>query len=222
MQLTERWSAVDGYFSEKLHGTDTLMASILQRNREEGLPSIDVSPNQGKFLHLLVKLKGAKRILEIGTLGGYSSVWMARALPEDGELLSLEFSEKHAAVANDNIRLAGLENKVNILTGPALDTLPTLKDKGYDYFDFIFIDADKSNNPHYFQWAMKLSGPGTVIIVDNVVRKGNIVEEESEDPNITGTREMFDLLSEDTRIDSTGIQTVGSKGYDGLVFGIVK
>ncbi|MGF2616004.1 O-methyltransferase [Rossellomorea vietnamensis] len=222
MELTERWHAVDEYFSEKLQSKDTLMDLILQKNRDAGLPSIDVSPNQGKFLHLLVKLKGAKKILEIGTLGGYSTVWMAKALPEDGELLSLEFSEKHAAVANENIRSAGLENKVNILTGPAMDTLPTLKDKGYDHFDFIFIDADKSNNPYYFQWAMKLSRPGTVIIVDNVVRKGNIVEKDSEDPNITGTREMFDLLSGDSRIDSTGIQTVGSKGYDGLLFGIVK
>ncbi|WP_456271122.1 O-methyltransferase [Bacillus sp. AK031] len=222
MDLMNKWEQADQYFSEKLLGEDSIMESILKRNKESGLPEIDVSPNQGKFLHLLVKLNGARRILEIGTLGGYSSVWMGRALPEDGQLVTLEYSEKHASVAEENIRSAGLENKISIMTGPALDTLPTLKEKGYPEFDLIFIDADKPNNPHYLNWALEFSRPGTVIICDNVVRKGNVIDEHSEDPSIIGTRQMIDLLSGNPRIDSTAVQTVGSKGYDGFVIGIVK
>jgi predicted O-methyltransferase YrrM len=216
------WNDVDVYFTSKLQDSDPIMDSILKANAEAGLPAIDVSPNQGKLLYLLAKLKGVKNILEIGTLGGYSSVWLARALPEDGHLVTLEFSEKHAKVAYENIRNAGLENKIDIIEGPALETLPTLKNKGFSYFDLIFIDADKPNNPNYFKWALELSRPGTVIIADNVVRNGKVIEDDTEDLNVRGIRQFIDLLSAESRIDSTAIQTVGSKGYDGFVLGVVK
>ncbi|MFP3126486.1 O-methyltransferase [Ectobacillus funiculus] len=215
------WNDVDIYFSSKLQKSDPIMNSILKANAEAGLPAIDVSPNQGKLLYLLAKLKGAKNILEIGTLGGYSSVWLARALPEDGHLVTLEFSEKHAKVANENIRNAGLENQIEIMIGPALGTLPILK-KRLLSFDLIFIDADKPNNPEYLKWALELSKPGTVIITDNVVRNGKVIEDDPEDSNVQGIRQFIALLSEESRIDSTAIQTVGVKGYDGFALGVVK
>ncbi|MCF6411418.1 O-methyltransferase [Pseudalkalibacillus salsuginis] len=216
------WNDVDIYFSSKLQESDPIMDSILKANAEAGLPAIDVSPNQGKLLYLLAKLKGVKNILEIGTLGGYSSVWLARALPEEGHLITLEYSKKHAKVANENVRNAGLENKIDIIVGPALETLPTLEKKGFPSFDLIFIDADKPNNPNYFKWALVLSKPGTVIIADNVVRNGKVIEDDTEDSNVQGIRQFIDLLSEESRIDSTAIQTVGLKGYDGFVLGVVK
>ncbi|QTC42651.1 O-methyltransferase [Bacillus sp. V3] len=213
------WKEVDQYFTAKLHKKEQLMNEVMKANEEAQMPSIDVSPSQGKMLHMLVKMKGAKRILEIGTLGGYSSIWMGRALPENGSLITLEYSEKHAEVARGNIRKAGLENKVKILTGAALDTLPSLKGQK---FDFIFIDADKKNNPHYIKWAIELSEPGTVIITDNVVRGGRVIDDKSPDENIKGVRTFIDILSDSELIDSTAIQTVGTKGYDGFVIGIVK
>ncbi len=219
---TPLWNDVDIYFSSKLQESDPIMDSILKANAEAGLPAIDVSPNQGKLLYLLAKLKGVKNILEIGTLGGYSSVWLARALPEEGHLITLEYSKKHAKVANENVRNAGLENKIDIIVGQALETLPTLEKKGFPSFDLIFIDADKPNNPNYFKWALELSKPGTVIIADNVVRNGKVIEDDTEDSNVQGIRQFIDLLSEESRIDSTAIQTVGSKGYDGFVLGVVK
>ncbi|ETI70115.1 O-methyltransferase [Neobacillus vireti] len=222
MNISEKWNDVDVYFSTKLHTTDPVMDLILKTNSEAGLPAIDVAPNQGKFLYLLAKLKGAKNILEIGTLGGYSTVWLGRALPDDGRLITLEYNSKHAKVAEENIRKAGLANKIEVIVGPALDTLPTLKEKGISTFDFIFIDADKPNNPQYLKWALELSGPGTVIIGDNVVRKGHVIDADSEDESVQGVRQFIDLLSDESRIDSTAIQTVGSKGYDGFVLGIVK
>ncbi|WP_241156771.1 O-methyltransferase [Bacillus sp. FJAT-42376] len=213
------WTEVDDYFSTKLHPKDPILDAVLKANADAGLPAIDVSLNQGKFLHLLVQLKGAKNILEIGTLGGYSSIWLARALPGDGHLTTLEYDPKHAEVAKENIRNAGLEQKVEIVTGAALDTLPGLKGKK---FDFIFIDADKPNNPHYLKWALELANPGAVIIGDNVVRGGHVVDGDAEDASVKGVQQFIDLLSEDPRIDATAIQTVGSKGYDGFAIGIVK
>ncbi|MGE7879246.1 O-methyltransferase [Peribacillus muralis] len=221
-QQKQTWDEVDLYFSNKLHTTDHIMNSILKANEEAGLPAIDVSPNQGKFLHLLAKLCGAKSILEIGTLGGYSSVWLARALPEDGRLITLEYEEKHAKVAEANIKKAGVADKISIIVGAALDTLPKLKEQGLTSFDLIFIDADKVNNPEYLRWALKLSRPGTVIITDNVIRDGKVLDPDSEDPNVKGIRTFVDQLSEDPRIDSTVMQTVGMKGYDGFVIGRVK
>ncbi|WP_226673884.1 O-methyltransferase [Rossellomorea aquimaris] len=215
---TDTWTKVDQYYSEKLHKTDGIMESVLQANSEAELPAIDVSPNQGKFLSLLAQLQGAKRILEIGTLGGYSTIWLARSLPEDGRIVTLEYSEKHAKVAGQNIRNAGLKDKVEIKVGAALDTLPTLQGT----FDFIFIDADKQNNSNYLKWALRLSQPGTVIITDNVVRGGRVIDEASEDDSVQGVRTFVELLSNEERIDSTVVQTVGSKGYDGFVMGIVK
>lgn len=220
--MEKTWIDVDTYFDSKLHSADPNMEYILQANEEKGLPAIDVSASQGKFLYLLAKIKGAKNILEIGTLGGYSSIWMARALPEDGRLVTLEYSQKHAEVARENMKKAGLASKIDVLVGPALDTLPTLESKGHSVFDMIFIDADKSNNPHYFKWALKLSKPGSIIIVDNVVREGKVVENNSEDPSVQGSRELMDLLEKEPRIETTAMQTVGIKGYDGFVFGVVK
>ncbi|RXY99917.1 O-methyltransferase [Fictibacillus sp. S7] len=220
--MREIWGNVDEYFISNLHPQDMVLEHVLQANHEAGLPSIDVTPTQGKFLYLLAKLKGAKRILEIGTLGGYSSIWMGRALPEDGKLVTLEYSQKHAEVARENIKKARLEPKIEIMVGPALESLPTLKDKGYPSFDFIFIDADKPNNPHYLKWALAYSQPGTVIIGDNVVRNGRVADQNNEDPDVKGSRALIDLLAKESRIEATALQTVGSKGYDGFVMGVVK
>ncbi|MEJ8547096.1 O-methyltransferase [Brevibacillus borstelensis] len=220
MNISEKMNDIDLYFKEKLHTSDPVLESILRANKEAGLPAIDVAPNQGKWLYLLAKLSGAKNILEIGTLGGYSSIWLGRALPEEGRLVTLELDPVHANVAVENIRKAGLENKVEVMVGPALDTLPTLKEKGFAPFDFIFIDADKPNYPNYLKWAMNYSKSGTVVVADNVVRKGRVID--AEDESVQGIREFIDLLSVESRIDSTAVQTVGSKGYDGFVLGIVK
>ncbi|MGG0174610.1 O-methyltransferase [Gottfriedia acidiceleris] len=215
------WNDVDEYFIEKLIPNDPILENVLLTNYQAGLPSIDVSPTQGKLLYLLAKIKGAKNILEIGTLGGYSSIWLARALPEDGKLITLEISHEHAKVAKQNIKEAKLQNKVEIIIGKALETLPTLKESK-PLFDFIFIDADKPNNPHYLNWALKLATPGALIIVDNVVRNGEVIYETSQDENVKGVRQLMDLITTDSRIDTTAIQTVGLKGYDGFVIGVVK
>jgi predicted O-methyltransferase YrrM len=214
------WKKADDYFISKLHSADPDMSYILKANEEAGLPEIDVAPNQGKQLYLLAKLKGAKKILEIGTLGGYSSIWLARALPEDGKLVTLEYEEKHARIAKENMKKAGLDDKIEIIVGAALNTLGTLQDRAP--FDFIFIDADKVNYPGYFEWAVKLSKPGTVILGDNVVRGGKVIDENSGDENVSAVRTLMDFLSEEPRIEATVIQTVGSKGYDGFILGIVK
>ncbi|ODG91110.1 MULTISPECIES: O-methyltransferase [Bacillaceae] len=215
------WNDVDEYFVEKLIPNDPILENVLLANYQAGLPSIDVSPTQGKLLYLLAKIKGAKNILEIGTLGGYSSIWLARALPEDGKLTTLEISHEHAKVAKQNIIEAKLQEKVEIIIGKALDTLPTLKESK-PLFDFIFIDADKPNNPHYLKWALKLASSGALIIVDNVVRNGEVIYETSQDESVKGVRELLDLITTDSRIDTTAIQTVGLKGYDGFVIGVVK
>ncbi|MEE6449048.1 O-methyltransferase [Gottfriedia acidiceleris] len=215
------WNDVDEYFVEKLIPNDTILENVLLANYQAGLPSIDVSPTQGKLLYLLAKIKGAKNILEIGTLGGYSSIWLARALPDDGKLTTLEISPEHAKVAKQNIKEAKLQDKVEIIIGKALDTLPTLKDSK-PLFDFIFIDADKPNNPHYLKWALQLANSGALIIVDNVVRNGEVIYETSHDESVKGVRQLMDLITTDSRIDTTAIQTVGLKGYDGFVIGIVK
>src|SRR5215468_552991 len=215
------WIDVDQYFIEQLHLSDPVLDAAMQANTAAELPAIDVAPNQGKFLNILARLTNSKKILEIGTLGGYSTIWLARALPPGGRLISLEFNPKHAEVAKSNLRQAGLSGRVEVRVGAALDSLPQIETEGIAPFDFIFIDADKPNNPGYLEWAVKLSRPGTFIIVDNVVRDGAVSDASSTDPTILGTRKMFDLMSRDARLSSTALQTVGSKGYDGFALAIV-
>ena len=217
------WSKMDEYIGEQLLAdADPIFEQVLRANATGGLPSIDVSPAQGKFLNLMVRISGARQILEIGTLGGYSTIWMAKALPAGGSLISLEFAPKHAAVAKDNLARAGLLDRTEVRVGPALDSLPKLAAEKKAPFDLIFIDADKPNNPRYLEWAIKLSRPGTVIILDNVVRDGRVVDATSTDPTVVGTRAAFDLLKGHPRVDSTALQTVGAKGWDGFVLGVVK
>lgn len=215
------WKDVDEYFIDKLLPSDEILEGVLQANKEAGIPEIDVSPTQGKLLYLLAKIKGAKNILEIGTLGGYSSIWLARALPETGKVYTLEIDPEYAKIAIQNIQNAGCASKVEVIVGNALDTLPPLKEKGA-FFDLIFIDADKPNNPHYLKWALELATNGALIIADNVVRNGEVIDGKSVDERVQGVRKFMDLLEKDPRIDSTAIQTVGNKGYDGFVISIVK
>jgi len=222
MSIYEIWNEVDLYMNDKLIQPDPILDEVLKANQEAELPAIDVSPSQGKFLHLLASLKGAKRILEIGTLGGYSTIWLARALPKDGQLITLELSAHHAEVARANLKRAGVSHLVEVLVGPGLDTLAVLKDRGTDPFDLIFIDADKPNNPNYLKWALELSKRGSTIICDNVVRQGHVVNSESEDENVKGIRQFMNALAQEKRISATAIQTVGSKGYDGFIVGIVE
>lgn len=213
----DRWNAVDDYVTELLAPADAALTSALADSEAAGLPRIAVAPNQGKLLHLLAATAGARRILEIGTLGGYSTIWLARALPADGRLITLEYSPVHAEVARANLARAGLDKTVEVRTGPALDILPQLEAEDAGPFDLVFIDADKVNNPHYVTWALKLSRPGTLIVVDNVVRGGRIATPHPDDPAVTGTRDMFELIAREPRLDATAVQTVGTKGYDGLL-----
>lgn len=217
----DQWTAVDSYITEKLVSPDSALEAALEANAAAGLPAIDVAPNQGKFLHLLALLKGARRILEIGTLGGYSTIWMARALPTGGRLVTLEVDPKHAKVAQGNIDRAGLAGVVEVRLGPAKDSLAQLHKEGAEAFDLIFIDADKPSIPAYLEWAMKLAKPGTLILTDNVVREGAIVDAASADPAVQGVRTMFEMLAAEPRLKATAIQTVGSKGYDGFAMAIV-
>ncbi|WP_429841882.1 O-methyltransferase [Brevibacillus sp. FIR094] len=217
----EQWTAVDHYFTDKLLEADSVLDTVLQENAAAGLPAIDVAPNQGKFLHLLARIQGARSILEIGTLGGYSTIWLARALPADGRLITLEYDPKHAEVAQSNITRAGLDQIVEVKVGLALDSLIQLHKENQGPFDLIFIDADKKGNPDYFQWALKLSRKGTVIITDNVVRSGQVVDETSTDPNIVGVRQFTDMVAQEQGVSGTVVQTVGSKGYDGFAIMLV-
>ncbi|MFF7774470.1 O-methyltransferase [Streptomyces tanashiensis] len=212
-----QWTDVDQYFTDTIAPADEILTAALADSTAAGLPEIAVAPNQGKLLHLLARTQGARTVLEIGTLGGYSTIWLARALPADGRLITLEYDPAHADVARANIARAGLDKIVEVRTGAALDTLPQLEAEGTGPFDLVFIDADKVNNPRYVEWALKLSRPGTLIIVDNVVRNGRVATAHPDDPAITGTREMFDLIAREPRLDATAVQTVGTKGYDGLL-----
>jgi predicted O-methyltransferase YrrM len=217
----DRWAAVDRYFSEQLSLSDAALDAAIAANKAADLPAIDVAANQGKLLQLLAKLAGARRILEIGTLGGYSTIWLARALPTDGRLITLEFNPKHAEVARANIECAGLTQTVEIRVGAALDALPKLHNESSGPFDLIFIDADKPNNSEYVRWALKLSRPGGLIIIDNVVRDGAVIDPDSADKDVRGARQLFELLANEPRLSCTAIQTVGVKGYDGFAFAVV-
>lgn len=215
------WASVDRYFGDLLAPSDEKLESVVKANRKARLPAIDVTPLQGKFLHVLIQMTQAKRVLEIGTLGGYSTIWMARALPKGGRIVSLEFSPRHAEVARANLHCAGLLSRVEIRVGPALESLPVLKSSGAGPFDLIFIDADKENNPQYLQWALKLSHRGTVIVVDNVVRQGGVVKAKSSEPDIVGTRRCLEMMAAEPRLSAVALQTVGVKGLDGFALAVV-
>ncbi|MDV5139875.1 O-methyltransferase [Chimaeribacter arupi] len=212
--MHQKWSEVDNYLVSQLVPPDEVMTEILENNARAGLPAHDVAPNQGKLLHLFALMTQATRILEIGTLGGYSTVWLARALPPGGKMVTLEADARHAGIAQQNITLAGLAEQVRLYVGPALDTLPMLA--GEAPFDLIFIDADKPNNPDYLRWALKLARPGTLIIGDNVVREGAVTDAQSNDPRVQGVRTFIDMMANEPRLTATALQTVGSKGWDGF------
>lgn len=212
----QRWTEVDRYITDLLVPPDPALDAALRASAAAGLPPIQVSPNQGKLLMLLAQLQGARNVLEIGTLGGYSTIWLARGLSKDGRLITLEASPKHAELARGNIARAGLADVVEIILGRAIDTLPQLAAKGRGPFDLIFIDADKPSLPDYFTWSLKLSRPGSVIIIDNVIRHGTVIEAASTAPDIQGARRMNEMMAAEKRVTATAIQTVGSKGYDGF------
>ena len=215
------WSAVDDYLCNLFLPHDAVLEEALAASVADGLPEIQVSPTQGKLLHFLARMQAAKRILEFGTLGGYSTIWLARALPADGRLITLESEAKHAEVARANIARAGLEKIVDLRLGPALQTLPQLAAEKQEPFDLIFIDADKEGYPEYFRWALRFSRRGTVIIADNVVRKGAVIEPNHDDPRVQGVRRFFELVAAEPRVTTTAIQTVGGKGYDGFAVALV-
>lgn len=217
----EQWTTVDELLSSLLVPDDEVLQHALKTSAQAGLPPIQVSPVQGKLLHLLTLSVKARRILEIGTLGAYSSIWLARGLNAGGRLITLESEPLHAKVAQANIRAAGLDSVIDLRLGPALDTLPVLVSEQAGPFDLIFIDADKVNTAHYFQWSLKLSRPGTVIIVDNVVRKGAIADPSSQDPAVQAMRGFLSTLGAEPRVSATAIQMVGAKGYDGFALALV-
>ncbi|WP_406208593.1 O-methyltransferase [Kitasatospora sp. NBC_01560] len=221
-QAQQTWDAVDAYFSEQLIGRDPVLEAAAAAADEAGLPHIAVAPNQGKLLHLLALTQGARRILEVGTLGGYSAIWLARALPADGTLITLELDPKHAAVARANLDRAGLGRVAEVRTGRAADSLAALVADGVEPFDLVFIDADKPSNPAYFARALELTRPGSLIVVDNVVRGGAIADAASTDPAITATRRLHELIAAEPRVSATSVQTVGAKGYDGFTLARVR
>jgi predicted O-methyltransferase YrrM len=219
--MRELWTAVDHYIADHLVPSDPALDAAVAASEAAGLPAIQVSPAQGKFLHLLARINGARAILEIGTLGGYSTIWLARALPPGGSLITLEAEPHHAAVARANIAQAGLAEVVDLRVGLAIDLLPVVAAQGHGPFDLIFIDADKPTIPAYVDWALRLSRPGSVIIVDNVIRDGALIDAESDDPSVVGVRRLTAQLAADPRVSATMLQTVGSKGYDGFAIALV-
>ncbi|SRR5579883_1422693 len=217
----ETWDAVDDYFEGELIGPDPVLAEALVRSDKAGLPQIAVTASQGKLLHLMAKMTGARRILEVGTLGGYSAIWLARALPDGGRLISLEVEPKHAEVARANLEAAGLADKAQVRVGRGVDSLAALAEEGAEPFDFVFIDADKPSNAQYVAAALLLSHPGTVIVVDNVVREGRVIETDGSNAAVEGVRKVVDLIAREPRLTGTAIQTVGAKGYDGFIVALV-
>ncbi len=217
----DTWSAVDRYITDLLVPSDPLLDGAIEASAAAGLPEIQVPPNQGKLLELLARMHGARNILELGTLGGYSTLWLARALPPGGRLITLEADPKHAEVARATFARAGLDGTVDLRLGPALETLPLLYAEGRGPFDLIFLDADKENYPNYLPWLLKLSRKGTVIVADNVVRNGLVIDPGCTDPRVQGVRRFNELLAAEQRLSATAIQTVGSKGYDGFALVLV-
>jgi len=219
--MQELWTQVDDYYGDLLAPSDEILDSVLLANEQASLPAIGVSRLQGKFLEVLVRICGARRVLEIGTLGGYSTIWMARALPEDGRIVTLEFDLHHAEVASANLLRAGVAERVDLRLGPAIESLPKLVGTSDAPFDLIFIDADKESYAEYLDWALKLSRPGTVIVADNVVRDGKVIDPECDDPRVQGIRRFADRLAAEPRLSATVLQTVGIKGYDGFAVALV-
>jgi predicted O-methyltransferase YrrM len=217
----DTWAAVERFFDTALLPADPVLDGILQASAAAGLPAINVTPAQGRLLGQLVRLRGATRILEIGTLGGYSTIWLARGMPSGGRLLSLELNPAYAALARTHVVRAGVGEIVDIRVGPAADSLASLAAESAGPFDLVFIDADKVSTPSYFAWALRLTCPGAVIIVDNVVRNGAVADTDSTDPSVLGMRRFAEMLSQEKRVEATAIQTVGSKGYDGFVVALV-
>lgn len=218
----EKWSRVDNYFADLLASADPALGATLDANATANLPAHDVSPMQGKLLALMAGMVGARRILEVGTLGAYSTIWLARALPASGMVVTIEANPAYAEVARGNLDRAGVADRVDLRVGKALDVLPLLETESAGPFDLIFIDADKPNNPDYLRWALRLSRPGTVIIGDNVVRGGAVADADSTDPNVVGVRAFLDMIATDPRLDATAIQTVGEKGWDGFALAVVR
>ncbi|MFE9770515.1 O-methyltransferase [Streptomyces sp. NPDC005931] len=216
MSESQLWHEVDDYFAARLAPDDEALAAALRDSTAAGLPPIAVAPNQGKLLQLLAQMQGARHVLEIGTLGGYSTIWLARALPADGRLITLEYDPWHAEVATRNIARAGLDRIVEVRVGAALESLPGLADENPPPFDLVFIDADKANNARYVEWALKLTSTGSLIVLDNVVRGGRVADPDNTDPDVVGTRAALDLISAHPRLSGTAVQTVGTKGYDGF------
>jgi predicted O-methyltransferase YrrM len=216
-----QWIDVDHYINDVLVKSDSVLDAALAASDAAGLPAISVAPNQGKLLYILARSISARRILEIGTLAGYSTIWLARALPEGGRLISLEASEKYAAIARTNIANAGLADRVEVRVGRAIETLPAIAAEAKEPFDLAFIDADKASNPDYFQWALALSRKGSLIIIDNVVRDGAVADASNRDPDVLGVRRLNELMASEPRVSATAVQTVGIKGYDGFAIALV-
>jgi predicted O-methyltransferase YrrM len=219
--MQDVWTKVDTYFANLLTPSDAALDAALAANREAELPAIDVTGLQGKFLELLVRITGAYRVLELGTLGGYSTIWLARALPADGQIVSLEVDPRHAEVARQNLRNAGLLDRVDLRVGRATDELQKIVSSGAPPFELIFIDADKAGYPAYLEWSLKLSCPGTVIVADNVVRDGRVIDPDNPDQDIQGVRRFTELVAAEPRLAATALQTVGAKGYDGFAIAVV-
>jgi predicted O-methyltransferase YrrM len=217
----ELWTSVDRYIEAQVIPSDEVLDAALEASAVAGLPEIAVTPSQGKLLYLLAKMQRARKILEIGTLGGYSTIWMARALSRGGRLVTLEAEEEHAAVARKNIARAGLSAKVDLRLGEALATLPKIAEEKTGPFDFVFIDADKENTAEYFEWALRLSRAGAAIVVDNVIRDGEVADAATTDPRVQGIRRFHEALAREARVSATTMQTVGSKGYDGFTLALV-
>jgi len=217
----DRWTEVDRYLTDLLLPDDPALDAALAASESARLPAIQVSPPQGMLLHLLAQIRGTRRILEIGTLGGYSTIWLARALPAGGRLISLELNPRHAEIARENVARAGLAEKVEVRVGPAGESLPRLAAEGAEPFDLIFIDADKPGYPEYLEWALRLSRRGSVIVADNVVRSGAVADATNLDPNVRGVRRFHEMLGAEPRVSATAIQTVGAKGYDGFALAFV-
>ncbi len=219
--MQETWAAVDRYFGDRLAPHDDSLAACVEANREAGLPSIDVPALLGKFLELMVRISGARNVLEIGTLGGYSTIWLARGLPAGGQVVTLEIDPHHAEIARNNLEWAGVLDRVEITIGPAVEALRALYEGATEPFDVIFIDADKKSLPEYLDWSLKLSRPGTVIIADNVVRDGKVLDADSSDPDIQGVRRMTEMMAANPRLSATALPTVGARGYDGFAMAVV-